>query len=111
MDKQRQAPLLTEVKAAQARASTVRWAIGKTVLGMIFLLGAMAHAFGPQPLSTMTQLWTVTLIILSTVYVGLGLRGFALARQRGKRLWVALTLGWGVAAAVMLRILISSRAG
>jgi hypothetical protein len=111
MEKQRQAPLLTEVKAAQARASTVRWAIGKTVLGMIFLLGAMAHAFGPQPRSTMTQLWTVTLIILSTVYVGLGLRAFALARQRGKRLWVALTLGWGLAAAVMLRILISSRAG
>jgi hypothetical protein len=111
MDKQRQAPLLTGVKAAQARASTVRWAIGKTVLGMIFLLGAMAHAFGPQPRTPMTQVWMVTLIILSTVYVGLGLRAFAQARQRGKRLWVALTLGWGVAAAVMLRILVSSRTG
>ncbi len=43
----------------------------------------------------MTQLWTVTLIILSTVYVGLGLRAFALARQRGKRLWVPLTAGLG----------------
>ena len=109
MDKQRQAPLLTGVKAAQGRAATIRWAIGKTVLGMIFLLGAMAHAFSPQPRSTMTQLWTVTLIVLSTVYVGLGLRAFAHVRQRGRRLWVALTLGWGVAAAVMLRILVSSR--
>ena len=111
MDKQRQAAPLTEVKAAQARASAVRWGIGKTVLGMIFLLGAMAHAFGPQPRAPMTQLWMITLIILSTVYVGLGLRTFAIARQRGKRLWVALTLGWGVAVVVMLRILISSRAG
>ena len=111
MDKQRQAPLLTEVKAAQGRAATIRWAIGKTVLGMIFLLGAMAHAWGPQPRSAMTQVWTVTLIVLSTTYVGLGLRAFAQARQRGKRLWVVLTLAWGIAAAVVLRILISSRAG
>jgi hypothetical protein len=111
MDKQRQAPLLTEVKAAQGRAATIRWAIGKTVLGMIFLLGAMAHAYGPQPRSAQTTMWTITLIILSTVYVGLGLRAFAQARQRGKRLWLPLTVAWGAAAAVMLRILVSSRAG
>lgn len=111
MDKQRQAPVLTGVKAAQGRTATIRWAIGKTVLGMIFLLGAMAHAFGPQPRATQATLWTVTLLILSTIYVGLGLRAFAQARQRGKRLWVALTLAWGVAAAVLLRILVSSRAG
>ena len=51
---------------------------------MIFLLGAMAHALGPEPRSTMTQLWMVTLVILSTVYVGLGLRAFALRPARGR---------------------------
>jgi cation transport ATPase len=109
MDTRRQAPQLPEVKAAQARAAAIRWAIGKTVLGMIFLLGAMSHALGPQPRSTQSQMWTVLLIILSTIYVGLGLRTFAQARGRGKRLWVALTVAWGVAAAVMLRIVVSTR--
>lgn len=111
MRDERQAPQLPEVKAAQDRARAIRWGIGKTVLGMVFLLGAMAHAFGPLPLAPMSHLWSGGLVLLSTVYVGLGLRSFALARQRGQRLWLPLAIAWGVLAAVMLRILITSRGG
>jgi hypothetical protein len=97
-------PRLRQVRAAQLRAVAVRWAIGKTLLGFVFLLGALGHAFGPEPRASMNALWTAFLLILSTVNVGLGLRGFARVRRRGMRWWLPATVVWGLSATVMLRL-------
>jgi heme/copper-type cytochrome/quinol oxidase subunit 3 len=95
---------LKHVRAAQLRAVAVRWALGKTFFGLVFLVGAMAHAFGPQPLSSNSALWIALLLLLSTVNVGLGLRGFARVRRRGLRLWLPATIVFGLSATVMLRL-------
>ena len=100
---------LPEVKAAQARTAVGRWALVKMALGTVFLVGAMAHSMGPEPRSAQSAMATFLLLGLSTVYVGLALRGFSQARQRGRRLWMALTVAWGVLGAVMLRILTTGR--
>ena len=95
---------LKHVRAAQLRAQAVRWALGKTFFGLVFLVGAMAHAFGPEPMASNTALWIALLLMLSTVNVGLGLRGFARVRRRGLRLWLPATIAFAVSATVMLRL-------
>jgi hypothetical protein len=96
---------LHEVRAARLRAAANRWAVGKAVLGTVFLLGAMAHMLGPAARTEGAMAWAALLLVLSTVYVGLGLRTFARVRQRGTRLWMVMTAAWGILSAVMLRIL------
>jgi hypothetical protein len=99
----RTAPL-RQVRAAQLRALAVRWALGKTAFGLVFFVGALAHAWGPEPRSSSSALWTALLLVLSTVNIGLGLRGFSRARHRGARWWLPATLLWGLSATVMLRL-------
>jgi heme/copper-type cytochrome/quinol oxidase subunit 3 len=108
-DKSSQAPSsLKHVRAAQLRAQAIRWALGKTFFGLVFLVGAMAHALGPQPMpgsvSGNSALWIALLLVLSTLNVGMGLRGFARVRRRGMRLWLPATIVFGLSATVMLRL-------
>ena len=97
-------PPLRQVRAAQLRAVAARWALGKTAFGLLFFVGALAHALGPEPRSSSAALWTALLIVLSTVNIGLGLRGFARVRRRSARWWLPATLLWGLSATVMLRM-------
>jgi hypothetical protein len=97
---------LRQVRAAQLRARAVRWGIGKSLLGMVFLLGAFSYVLGPAPHETSSLLWAAGLVVLSTLNVGLGLRTFARARRRAQRLWLPATLAWGVLAVVVLKLLL-----
>ena len=100
---------LREVQAAQLRARGVRWAIGKSVLGTVFLVGALSYALGPEPHARQSSLWMALLVVLSTLNVGLGLRTFARTRGGPARHWPWLTGLWGLLATALLRILLSSR--
>jgi hypothetical protein len=102
MAEDRRAP--REVRAAQLRAVALRWAIGKSVLGAVFLLGAIAHALGAD--RDQSAGWIGLLVILSTMHVGLGLRTFSRAWRRAGRLWLPLTLVWGLAATTVLAVLV-----
>ncbi len=100
---------LREVRSAQLRARALRWAVGKSALGMLFLLGALSYPFGPEPHSGESRFWMTALVVLSTVNVGLGLRTLSRVRPGFARVWLLLTLGWGALAAALIRILLSSR--
>ena len=95
---------LPGVKAAQARAVAGRWSLGKLALGTVFLVGAMSYALGPERQSRQSVWASGLLLLLSTVYVGLALHGFSRVRQRGKRLWVVLTVAWAVLAGAIMKI-------
>jgi hypothetical protein len=97
---------LRHVRAAQLRARAVRWAIGKSVFGSLFLLGALSYALGPEPRQPGNLFWMGALVLLSTVHVGLGLRTFSRARKWASRFWLPATLTWGVLSATLLSILI-----
>jgi hypothetical protein len=97
---------LRHVRAAQLRAKAVRWAIGKSVLGSIFLLGALSYAFGPAPHDSSSVLWMALLVVMSTFNVGLGLRTFSKVNRTAARVWLPATLAWGVLSAVLLKILL-----
>jgi hypothetical protein len=96
---------LREVRAAQLRAVAIRWAIGKSVLGTIFLLGAIAHALSPEPRASSTSVWMSLLVVLSSAHVGLGLRTFARVRRRAARFWLPATFAWGLLATALVYIL------
>ena len=96
---------LRQVRAAQLRARALRWAIGKSALGSLFLVGALAYALGPQRHTGPSHLWTAFLLVLSTVNVGLGLRTFSRVRRPAGRYWPLATAAWGVLATVVVRIL------
>jgi len=97
---------LRQVRAAQLRARAIRWAIGKSVLGTVFLLGALSYAFGPEPHAPSSLLWMVCLLALSTFNVGLGLRTFSRVRRRAARFWLPATFTWGLLGAALLMILL-----
>jgi hypothetical protein len=104
-DKGTQAPSsLKHVRAAQLRAQAIRWSLGKAAFGLVFLVGAIAHAFSPDPDAGNSSLWIALLLVLSTLNVGMGLRGFARARRRGLKLWLPATIAFGLSATVMLRL-------
>ncbi len=96
---------LRHVRAAQLRAKALRWAIGKSALGSLFLVGALAYALGPERHTQESRLWMAFLLVLSTVNVGLGLRTFSRVRRRQARYWPVATLLWGVLATALVRIL------
>jgi hypothetical protein len=96
---------LRQVRAAQLRARALRWAIGKSTLGSLFLVGALAYALGPQRHTGPSRLWMAFLLVLSTVNVGLGLRTFSRVRRQATRYWPVATAAWGVLATVVVRIL------
>jgi hypothetical protein len=97
---------LKQVRAAQLRARAVRWAIGKSVLGSVFLVGALSYALGPLPHDQSSVLWMAALLVMSTAYVGLGLRTFARVNRKVARYWLPATLAWGGLSAALLKILL-----
>jgi hypothetical protein len=98
---------LHQVRAAQLRARATRWAIGKSALGTIFLIGALAYALGPDRFLPSSRLWMALLVVLSTLNVGLGLRTFSRVRHRARRFWLVATILWGLLATGLLRILLA----
>jgi hypothetical protein len=96
---------LHHVRAAQLRARAVRWGIGKSVLGSVFLLGALSYALGPAPRDPSSVFWMAALVVLSTFNIGLGLRTFSKARRWASRFWLPATLAWGILSATLLKIL------
>jgi hypothetical protein len=98
---------LRQVRAAQLRARALKWAIGKSVLGSIFLIGALAYALAPQRHSEFSHLWMAFLLVLSTLNVGLGLRTFSRVRRRAARYWPIATALWGVLATALVRLLMA----
>ena len=97
---------LRHVRAAQLRTRAVRFGIGKTLFGMVFLLGALAHALGPEPRASASTTWMAFLVILSTLHMGLGLRTFAKVHPLASRLWWVATLAWGGLSVALLWLLI-----
>jgi hypothetical protein len=98
---------LRQVRAAQLRARAVRWALGKSALGTVFLIGALSYAFGPEPHATASVVWMALLVVLSTFNVGLGLRTFAKVSRRAGRFWLPATLAWGTLATALLKLLLT----
>jgi hypothetical protein len=96
---------LREVRAAQLRAVAIRWAIGKSALGTVFLLGAIAHALSPEPRASSASVWMSLLVVLSSAYVGLGLRTFSRVRRQAARFWLPATFTWGLLATALVYIL------
>ena len=96
---------LRQVRAAQLRTRALRWAIGKSAMGSVFLIGALAYALAPQRHSDMSRIWMAFLLVLSTVNVGLGLRTFSRVRRRAAPYWPIATAVWGILATVVVRIL------
>jgi hypothetical protein len=97
---------LRHVRAAQLRAKAVRWAIGKSVLGTVFLIGALAYALGPDPHIANSVLWMAALVVMSTFNVGLGLRTFGRVNRKVARYWLPATIAWGLLSTALLKILL-----
>jgi hypothetical protein len=93
------------VRAAQLRARALRWAIGKSALGSVFLVGALAYALSPQRHSEPSRAWIAFLLVLSTANVGLGLRTFSRVRRRAARYWPIATVLWGGLSVVLVHFL------
>ena len=92
------------MKAAQLRAVAIRWALGRMALALVFLVGAMSYALGPEPQAQMSALWMALLVLLSTVHLGLGLRTLTRVRRWGRRLWLPATLFFALLAIIILRV-------
>lgn len=97
---------LRHVRAAQLRARAIRWAIGKSLLGSAFLIGALAYVWAPDRHEPLNLAWATGLAVFSTFNIGLGLRTFAKVRRRAGRIWLPATIAWGVLAVVLLKILL-----
>jgi hypothetical protein len=96
---------LRHVRAAQLRTRALRWAVGKSTLGSVFLIGALTYALAPQRHSQSNRLWMTLLLVLSTLNVGLGLRTFSRVRRWAGRYWIMATVLWGALATVLVRFL------
>ena len=97
---------LRHVRAAQLRTRAIRGAIGKVVLGTVFLVGALAFARAPDHHGQDSLLWMTGLLLLSTGNVALGLRTLARVRRRPARLWIAATTAWGLLSTVLIAFLL-----
>jgi hypothetical protein len=97
---------LRHVRAAQMRARATRWAVGRVLLGSLFLIGALAYARAPDRHERSNLLWMAGLLVLSTLDVALGLRALARVRRRSTKLWVAATVAWGVLATLLVGFLL-----
>jgi hypothetical protein len=98
---------LRQVQAAQLRAKAIRWGIGKSIFGIVFLIGALAYALGPDRNTQSSRMWMALLVILSTFNVGLGLRTFSRVRNKARRVWIVATILWGALATGLVRILLT----
>lgn len=99
-------PTLRHVRAAQLRARAQRGAIGRVILGTVFLVGALAYARAPDHHSRSSLLWMTALLVMSTAYVALGVRTLARARRRAPKVWVAAAAAWGVLATIVVGFLL-----
>jgi hypothetical protein len=99
---------LRHVRAAQLRARATRGAILQVLLGSVFLVGALANARAPDHQESTSRLWMTGLLVLSTLYVGLGTRTLARLRLRRRvaRLWAAVAAAWGVLSTVLVGFLL-----
>jgi hypothetical protein len=97
---------LRHLRAAQLRARAIRGAIGRIVLGSVFLVGALAYARSPDRHGQESLLWMTGLLVLSTGNVALGLRTLARVRRRPARLWIAATTAWGLLSTVLIGFLL-----
>lgn len=97
---------LRHLRAAQLRTRAIRGAIGKVVLGTVFLVGALAYARAPDHHQQDSLLWMAGLLVLSTGNVALGLRTLARVRRRPARLWLAATAAWGLLSTVLIGFLV-----
>ena len=89
-------PTLRHVRAAQLRARARRGAIGKIILGMVFLIGTLAYARAPDNHSRQSLLWMTGLLVMSTANVAQGVRALCRVQRRAQRLWLAAAAVWGV---------------
>jgi hypothetical protein len=94
-----------QVRAAQLRTRALRWAIGKSTLGSVFLIGALAYALSPQRHTATSRAWIDFLLLLSTLNVGLGLRTFSRVRRWAVRYWPISTALWGLLSLVLVHFL------
>lgn len=99
-------PPLRHVRAAQLRARAIRGAIGRVVLGSVFLVGALAFALAPDHHNQNSLLWMTGLLLLSTANVAMGLRVIARVRRRPARLWIAASVAWGLLSTVVVGFLL-----
>jgi len=99
-------PTLRQVRAAQLRTRVIRGAIGRVVLGTVFLVGALAYARAPDHLQQRNILWMTGLLVLSTADVALGLRALARVKRRPARLWITATAAWGLLSTVLIGFLL-----
>ena len=99
-------PSLRHVRAAQLRARVRRGAIGRIILGMVFLSGALAYARAPDHHSRSSLLWMTALLVMSTAYVALGVRTLGRVRRRAQRLWVVVAVVWGALATLVVGFLL-----
>ena len=97
---------LRHVRAAQLRARAIRGAIGKVVLGSVFLVGALAYARAPDHHRQESLFWMTGLLLMSTGNVALGLRTMARVRRRPARLWIAATTAWALLSTVLVAFLL-----
>jgi hypothetical protein len=97
---------LRHVRAAQLRARAIRGAIGRVVLGSVFLVGALAYARAPDHHSQNSLLWMTGLLLLSTMNVAMGLRTIARVRRRRARLWIAAVAAWALLSTVLVAFLL-----
>jgi hypothetical protein len=100
---------LRHVRAAQLRAKALRWAIGRVVLGSVFLIGALAYSLAPDRHDRTSVFWMSLLLVMSTYYVAVGLRSIARVRHRPRRLWIAASAAWGGLSLALLVILMRDR--
>jgi len=87
---------LLSVRAALLRAKARRRAILQLTLGTTFLIGALAHALGPERQGSQALLWMSGLLLGSTLEVGWGLSTFARLQRRRRRAWLVPTAAWGL---------------
>lgn len=97
---------LRQVRLAQLRARAVRWAIGRVALGSAFLAGALGYARAPDRHSDGSAIWMSLLLVMSTLYLALGLRMLARVRRRAAWLWMAATAAWGLSALAVVMFLL-----
>jgi hypothetical protein len=97
---------LRHLRAAQLRTRAIRGAIGKVVLGSVFLVGALAYARAPDHHRQDSLLWMSGLLLLSAMNVALGLRTLARVRRRPARLWIAATAAWALLSTVLVAFLL-----
>jgi hypothetical protein len=97
---------LRQVRAAQLRARATKTAIIQALLGSVFLIGALAHAFAPGRREQSSLAWTSALLVLSTLDIALGLRTMARLRRLRSWVWMAGAAAWGVLSTALVAFLV-----